>query len=169
MASQGKDKNKGSYGTPLEFLRPVNKIWPLVFDLAADRENNVIGRLAANRDVGSGLYFSKLDNSLAHDWAALTARLPAGGWLWLNPPFSHLDPWMEKCAEESAKGARIVSLVPQGSQNWNRDWCQSKSLELRLLPRMRFVGETDLYPKDLSLFVFGSGLTGTGFWDWRNV
>ena len=38
---------------------------------------------------------------------------------------------------------------------------------LGLSPRLTFEGETDAYPKDLMLSVFGFGLHGFDTWRWR--
>ena len=46
-------------------------------------------------------------NSLDEDWYKLS-----DGWLWLNPPYSPLKPWIVKAQEENKKGARIVVLCP---------------------------------------------------------
>ena len=154
--SQGKDKNAGVYATPLEFLKAVNKLWPISWDLAATEENSVLRRL----EKPYNFHYSIEEDSLKQSWQIQ-------GWCWLNPPFSDIEPWAKKCAEETTKGARILLLVPQGSQNWNLLYCRPFAMELRLTPRMKFVGCKDLYPKDLSLFVFGSGLVGSGFWRWK--
>lgn len=165
MPSQGQDKKSGIYGTPLAFLKAVDEVYPIMWDLAASSDNEVFTRVRWWPDYGDNKkrYFDETDNSLSKNWAFDTSN----GWLWLNPPFSNIDPWAKKCAEESAKGARILLLVPQGSQAWNIAHCQGKSLELRIIGRMTFEGETAPYPKDLSLFVFGAGITGSGFFNWR--
>ncbi len=161
-AGQGKDAKGGVYATSMEFVRAVHRLWPLGFDLAANIENNVCRRLGFGG--WPDYFYSENDDAIKQDWHKLPNHF---SWLWLNPPFAHIEPWAKKCAEESVKGARILLLVPQGSQDWNAKWCQGRALELRLQGRLKFEGEKDLYPKDLSLFVFGAGIVGTGFWDWR--
>lgn len=174
MASQGKDKNGGVYTTPLEFLAEVDALWPIGWDLAASPENSAVRRLTGF----VGYFTDEATDSFPQDWSSLpllTRKFMERKWLWLNPPFSHIDPWAKKCHEECEKGARILLLAPTGTQDWNRKYCQGKSLELRLYGRMTFegcppnpkTGKIDPYPKDLTLFVFSRGLSGAGIWDWR--
>ncbi len=162
-ASQGKDLNGGVYGTPLDFLIRTHDEFGIGFDLAADPETCVVKRLFSLQT--NACHFNVEQDSLRQEWHKIETTRTY--WLWCNPPFSDIAPWAKKCAEESGKGARILLLVPQGSQKWNMDHCQGKSLELRLVGRLTFEGQTTPYPKDLSLFVFGAGMTGCGFWDWR--
>lgn len=46
-------------------------------------------------------------DSLKEDWHRLS-----DGWLWLNPPYSPLKPWIVKAQKENKKGAKIVILCP---------------------------------------------------------
>lgn len=39
------------------------------------------------------------------------------GWLWLNPPYSAVKLWIEKCQRESELGAKIMVLVPISTLN----------------------------------------------------
>lgn len=48
-----------------------------------------------------------LTDSLNQPWRELS-----DGWMWLNPPYSPLKPWIEKAQSESLKGAKIVMLCP---------------------------------------------------------
>lgn len=43
---------------------------------------------------------------------ALTIPWMNDGWNYLNPPFKGITKWVKKCAEESAKGAKIISIWP---------------------------------------------------------
>lgn len=163
--SQGKDKNSGVYGTPIDFLKAVERVFPIDFDLAADEMNSVMRRLHHE----DGLYYDAATDSLKQDWTfhAIENLMIGNGWYWLNPPFSNIGPWAKKCAVETAKGARVLLLVPQGTQEWARKWCRPNALEIRLEGRMIFEGETAPYPKDLTLWVFGHGIVGTATWNWR--
>jgi hypothetical protein len=59
-------------------------------------------------------------------------------------------------------------LVPASvGSNWYAEHVHGKALELYLHPRIIFVGETIGYPKDLSLFVFGFGISGAQPWRWN--
>ncbi len=164
--SQGKNLHEGVYGTPLEFLSAVDAVFPIFFDLAADSKNQVGNKLDLDRDGKPMRFFNEETDSLKQDWASLCKyRLD---FLWLNPPFDHIALWAKKCAEEAAKGARVILFVPQGTQKWNLDFCQRNSLELRLDGRMKFDGHDFVYPKDMSIFIFGIGIVGSAIWSWRD-
>ena len=81
--------------TPSWLFDALNKEFNFTHDLAC---------LPINKKCPAG--FTPEDDSLAKDWSALN------GWLWLNPPYSPLKPWIKKAQEENEKGAKIVVLCP---------------------------------------------------------
>lgn len=83
------------YCTPEWLFNTLNKEFNFSVDLASTNEN----RKCENN-------FTQNDDSLAKDWHKLD------GWLWLNPPYSPLKPWIVKAQEENKKGAKIVVLCP---------------------------------------------------------
>lgn len=162
---QGVDLNGGVYISPLDFLQKVNSIFPIGFDLAADASNNAPFRL----DGSTGDFFSASDDALKGNWPRTYNNKSDQMWSWLNPPYGNIAPWARKCAAEAALGARVLLLVPQGTQKWAMDHCQGNALELRIDGRLTFEGQSGSYPKDLTLWVFGAGLTGTGVFRWRKA
>lgn len=145
--------SKQTYATPREFIAAVeSKFGTIGFDLAAEVETSVTG-LAC---------FTKEDDALKQEWLG-----NASGWLWLNPPFGDIGSFAEKCAIESAKGARILMLVPASiGSNWFRDHVLGKAMVFGLNPRMSFDGKNP-YPKDLMLCVYANGVHGFDQWVWR--
>ena len=85
------------FQTPLDMFEALNKEFNFEYDLAC-RESN--------KRVENGLCYPKVD-SLKVDWHKLSK-----GWLWLNPPYSPLKPWVEKVQKEFLLGAKIVMLIP---------------------------------------------------------
>ena len=58
-------------------------------------------------------------------------------------------------------------LVPASiGTNWYRDYIDGQMMVWGI-PRIKFVGATQAYPKDLMLCAAGYGVQGHGFWDWR--
>ncbi len=173
MPSQGQDKNGGVYPTPLEFLRIVDELFPIMFDLAASKENCAFHRVRWWPDYGDEqkYHYDETDNALSiENWYTDAGRygFKGNGFFWCNPPYSNIEPWAKKCAEEAARGAKILFLVPQGTQSWAQRWCAPNALELRLEGRMTFEGHSFPYPKDLTLWVFGTRMRGGGcVWPWR--
>jgi len=143
------------YGTPPRFLAAVaRRFGPIVWDLAAHARNTVCG----GNYFGPGSRWG--ENSLERAWDYLP-----GGLLWLNPPFENIPRWVEKCAADSKRGARIAILLPAAvSTNWYADWIDGRALTLAIRPRLVFVGQTAPYPKDLLLAVYGEP---AGFECWR--
>lgn len=152
--------SKQNYSTPRNFLDAVERRFgKIVFDLAADM---------TNRKAHS--FYSINDNSLVQPWHKL------GGLLWLNPPFTNIGLWAEKCAFEAKLGAKIAFLTPASvGSNWFRDHVHNKAYVLALNGRLMFDGATDPYPKDCMLSVYGfvaPGFTlepvkGFDVWTWN--
>jgi DNA (cytosine-5)-methyltransferase 1 len=96
MKPQFKTLHGNIFETPRWLYNSLDKEFNFTHDLACLRENC---------KAPKGLYDGEV-NSLEQDWHKLD------GWLWLNPPYSPLKPWIEKCQKESRLGAKIVALVP---------------------------------------------------------
>lgn len=82
------------WGTPQWLFDVLNLEFNFAWDLACTEKN---------KKVKNGLV-----DSLEVDWH----KLAPNKWLWLNPPYSPLRPWIEKTQEEYKKGAKIVMLIP---------------------------------------------------------
>ena len=140
---QKRGRSRQDWATPPNFLTAVKKrllIGEFTFDLAASPSNRVCEG-----------FFSIEDDSLSKDWAAL-----GKGWLWLNPPFGDIGPWVRKAREEARKGASIAVLVPASvGSNWWRDYVHQNMCDVYFLNgRITFVGAPDPYPKDLALLLY---------------
>jgi site-specific DNA-methyltransferase (adenine-specific) len=156
----GSTKGEQSVMTPSEFMVSVrNVLGVIAVDLAADEKNKQ-----------ASVWIERKENSLQMSWNTITKMSANGSWLWLNPPFEHIEPWVKKCYEESILGAKILCLLPASvGSNWYRDWVRGKCFEIYLNGRIKFVGHKDAYPKDLMLLVWGGWLgVGSSVWDWKN-
>lgn len=151
-----KGKSEGEYGTPRIFVRAVEKKFgPIVLDLAADAKNKVCES-----------FFSKAQNALIQNWAEHQGNL------WLNPPFSWIEPWASKSRQEGDKGANVFLLVPASvGSKWFRDHVFGKAAVYFLYGRLTFEGQTTPYPKDCMLVHFykseGGIYPAPQIWDWR--
>lgn len=83
------------FETPQWLFDSLNKEFHFTFDLASNEYN-------AKCDN----FYTETDNALSQDWHKID------GWLWLNPPYSPLKPWIVKAQDENKKGAKIVLLCP---------------------------------------------------------
>lgn len=144
-------------GTPLELLNAVeSRFGDIDFDLAATAENCVGDR---SRFYGPGSALA--EDALAEDWE------DRDGNLWLNPPFNKIKAWAKKCAETPTGPTtrRIFFLVPLTTANWACDYVHGKALVLGLAPRVKFVGHSTAFPKDLMIAAYGLP-PGFEAWQW---
>lgn len=158
MPRQKRGRSKQDYQTPEDFLTAAKGLLGIEefdWDLAASKHNTV-------RRVR---YYDTNDDSLSMSWSV--AQDPPG-WLWLNPPFANIRPWVEKAYESKAQ---IAMLVPASTgANWWRDWVHRKVYILLLNGRIKFVGQKDPYPKDCALLLYGGIRRWPGYhiWTWRD-
>lgn len=154
MAPQQKPhRSKQDYATPDDFIQAVKKrlnIEEFCIDLAADESNSKAQR-----------YYNEKDNSLSKDWNSWKGK----GWCWLNPPFTIISVWAQKC---STSTANVSLLVPASvGSNWFRDYVDGKALVLLLGPRLSFDGKGP-YPKDCMLCLYGPKIKpGYEVWQWK--
>lgn len=154
MPAQKPGRSKQDYGTPCDLLDAVkrrlgiDKFW---IDLAASDQNTVAPRWYTD--------------AFAVSWVQSNWETP--GWAWLNPPFAHIRPWVQKAYLESRVGARIAMLVPAAvGSNWWASFVEDKAFALALNGRITFVGEKDPYIKDCALLLYGPDIA-PGFRVWR--
>lgn len=140
--------------TPDDFINAVKErlgIKHFTYDLAASAENTKAER-----------FYTESDNSLIQEWNL-------GGWCWLNPPYSKIEPWVSKACIEAERGAKIAMLVPSSTgSNWWADYVHTECYTTFLNGRITFVGHTSSYPKDLALLLYAPYLDGGScVWDWK--
>lgn len=145
-------QSNSTVGTPWIFIHALtDRFGSIDYDLAAVPEN-----------AKAPLYVTPEINSLKQDWSKYK------GLLYLNPPFSDIEPWSEKCSREAQLGAKILFLTPASiGSNWFRDHIYGQALVLALNGRLTFEGETTPYPKDCILSCFG-WKPGFEVWTWHS-
>ena len=147
--------SKQDYETPIEFIRVVeSRFGRIKVDLAA-----------TEKDAKADRYITQEQDSLSQHWHHRFGSL----FLWLNPPFNNVAPWVEKCLLESQKGARIL-LLTQASvgSNWFAEYIFGHANIYFLRPRLSFDGENP-YPKDLMLSAFAPEIANPRIqcWKWK--
>lgn len=155
MPPQKPWRSRQDYGTPLELLNAIRTrlcIDNFSWDLAASIENAVCPD-----------FYSEKEDALIQPWDH-----KPGTWLWCNPPFAHIEPWVAKAAREANKGAQTVMLVPASFSNWWREWVIKYAYQVFLNGRITFVGETICYPKDCALLFYTPWrMLGNEMWTWK--
>lgn len=175
MPRQKPGLSEQSVGTPWALIHAAcNKLHIERFnwDLAADDANTKAPYSLIDEPFRmERRYFNESDDSLSQPWHRLNEYNQTAGapWAWLNPPFSRIEPWAEKCYLEAARGAHVALLVPSSTgAGWWVANVHDRAYVLHLWGRVTFEGHTSPYPKDLSLCLYTpTGLKGVDFWDWR--
>ena len=108
-----------------------NPILDLHYNQSEDRDNwssprALIGRLekefgafeldvcASHKNKVCEKFFDKDQNGLEQNWE--------GSLIWVNPPYSQKNEFIEKAHKEAQKGRKIVMLMPAFTEtNWFRD------------------------------------------------
>lgn len=125
-------KSAGDYGgskTPIE----QRNLWqtPLPLFVALDAEFCLKLDAAASADNAlCNRYITEEQNTLETPWADY---LSIPGYVWLNPPYSDITPFVKKAAAESANQIGTVMLVPADtSVGWFREAIETAS-EVRFI------------------------------------
>lgn len=169
MPQQNPSTSKQTYETPSDFLAAVAKRFgELHVDLACGLCEQLDLTRVDTRKAPIGLCWPEVD-SLTVPWAERYGSLRN----WLNPTYKNLAEWFAKCAIESrsfvGEGLILVLTPASVGANYFADHVHNKALVLALNPRITFVGETDPYPKDCMLSVYGPSVTpGFDVWRWTD-
>lgn len=121
--------------TPPEVFAPLHERFQFTVDVAALPHNAKLPR-----------YYTPEQDGLAQSWA--------GERVWCNPPYSNIEPWVAKAAEEANRGGDpaelVVMLLPANrtEQGWWQRHVEperrERTLEVEFLPgRMRFIAHDD--------------------------
>ncbi|MFP2768082.1 phage N-6-adenine-methyltransferase [Oceanisphaera sp. KMM 10153] len=93
--------SRDSWATPL----PVYMAMEAEFDFAADI-------CASDRNAKHPIYLTEADDTLNHETLQRMAGLiPAGNYVWCNPPYSDIGPWVTAAIVLQDMGIGVVMLV----------------------------------------------------------
>lgn len=159
MPAQKPGRSWQDVGTPKWLLTLVERTWGrITYDAAASAENHACPQYADGSPGYDGLLVNWDHESsvwaswLNEDGDNRIRTVP--GLTWVNPPYAKIRPWVQKAA---TSGCLVVMLVPAAvGSNWWKDWVDKKAAVYFLSPRLKFVGHTQGYPKDLALLVYGA-------------
>jgi hypothetical protein len=166
--TMGRKKGKQDYVTPMDFLDLVEARFSIrfVLDIAASPEN-------ARRPA----FYTQKDDALKQRWqfdiegSAVTQGIPlafAAGWL--NPEFNAMRAFAPYCAEMAQAGARFATLTLNSTASgWYRNYVQPNAMVFELGQRLTFEGQKYPFDRDLMLSLWGMGMVGHGWWDWRKA
>jgi DNA (cytosine-5)-methyltransferase 1 len=144
LAKQANSSITNEWATPQWLFNYFNKEFEFTHDLACTEKN---------KKCDIGLTEEMCPNgSLAVDWHKLK------GWLWINPPYSPLMPWIKKAQKEHQLGAKIVMLIPP--QSPSKYWSEVLPSEMRfIIGRIPFINEQGIEVKgntrDSAVYIYG--------------
>lgn len=139
IAKRGANAKVDDRGTTWEMFNPLHERFRFTIDVAAQEHNAKLPR-----------YFTPEQDGLSRSWA--------GERVWCNPPYSSIEPWVNKAWDEyEDDAAQIVMLLPANrtEQGWwqrhvephLRDRRDDFAVEfLSGRPRFICVGETEVLP-----------------------
>lgn len=117
--------NKDEWETPPEIFDPLDAEFDFDLDPCATKENRKCQ-----------MYFGEADDGLKNVWAGNYSAA------FINPPYSQLKKWIDKCAYESQQGMICVMLIPSRTDTraWHThiydasEWRFRPGVEVRFIP-----------------------------------
>ncbi len=106
----------GGSNTPAE----VKDLWrtpPEVFAYFEHHYNLKVDIACVPETALCDTFITPEQDALKQDWAAIAEK--AGGGIWCNPPYSQMQPWVDKAIEASENGATVVMLT---HGNYDAKW-----------------------------------------------
>lgn len=116
------------WSTPQTLFDTLNEEFHFTLDPCANAEN-----------AKCKMYYTISENGLEKTWA--------GHCVFCNPPYSQIQKWVKKCAEEARKGATVVMLIPARTDTrWFHDYIYKKA-DIRFIKgRLRFSDSKNAAP-----------------------
>lgn len=104
--------NRDAYRTPPEIFAYMDAEFDFQLDVAASRHNALCEK-----------YIDESLNALSQSMEWLGDESCLGSYVWCNPPYSDIGPWVKKAAEQSKQnGVGVVMLVMMDqSVGWYKD------------------------------------------------
>jgi site-specific DNA-methyltransferase (adenine-specific) len=91
-------------------------------------------------------YFTKKEHGLKRKWK---------GKVWLNPPYSEIDLWLQKARASAEQGALVVCLVPVWTDRpWWHEHVEGKAEVHFLTGRVKFVGAKGTAPFASAVIIY---------------
>tara|TARA_R110002126_G_scaffold133757_2_gene277846 strand:+ start:792 stop:1265 length:474 start_codon:yes stop_codon:yes gene_type:complete len=141
-----------SWATPQNVYDNMNAEFDFVADMAASDYNH-------KHDI----YWTENDSSLIINWDEHLN----GGFVWCNPPYSNISPWVDKAIAAQAQGVGTVMLVmADPSVKWFAK-AQKYATETRFVTEGRIAFLNNGVPqsgneKGSVFFIFAPKMIGTG-------
>lgn len=146
------------WATPQALFDELQRVYKITLDVCATAEN-----------AKCSLYYTKEMDGLKQPWEPRSC--------FCNPPYSEIDLWLNKSIEDSARGARVIFLVPSRTDtNWFHRAFHAASKVIFIKGRLKFGESKNCAPFPSVLFVFDEWSANNRWpddqqifcWDWKN-
>lgn len=124
--------------------------------------------------ISHSTYWTKEEDSLSLDWFESLQHFGIlSPYVWINPPYSHITPWVDKAIEQASKGIGSVMLVmADPSVKWFAKAVEYAT-EIRFVTKGRIAFLEDGVPrsgnnKGSVFFVFSPKMLGNAKFTWVN-
>lgn len=156
------ERVRDCWATPQWLFNHYNGQFNFVMDIAANEHNAKCSR-----------FLTKEDDALTVDFTTLVGK---GEWLWCNPPYSNVMPWVEKAIDNQSKGiGTVVLLKNDTSTKWFEKCVENASrIDFLINGRVNFIQPSDDVKASSNNFssvviVFGRGDLETRYVDVKQV
>jgi len=120
-----------NYGTPKAIFDALDAEFNFFFDICASDTNHKCFD-----------YFTIDDDALTKQWAKETNHIIEGTYIWCNPPYSNITPWVRKAQESQINGVGVVMLImADPSVNWFKEALQTASEIRFIMGRISFIND----------------------------
>jgi phage N-6-adenine-methyltransferase len=138
--SKSASLDRDSWGTPLALYKKLDEGFHFVADMAASDKNH----------LHPTTYFTRERSAFFENWSKIDGVVPFGGsWVFINPPYSKVEPWLEKAVVEWRRGVSILMLLkcPNGESYWQEN-VEGKASEFCFIRgRLKFRHPETLLPQ----------------------
>lgn len=117
------EKRRDDWQTPGEIFCPLDDQFFFWIDMAATRGNHRAPYFLDEEIDALSIPWNmqSLRQAVKQDHLSVNPLPEHRVNVWLNPPYTNLEPWIDKCIEGAANGLTIVALLPPNvDQKWFR-------------------------------------------------
>ena len=122
-----------------------------LFDTLNEEFHFTLDPCATDENAKCKMYYTISENGLEKTWT--------GYCVFCNPPYSQIQKWVKKCAEEARKGATVVMLIPARTDTrWFHDYIYKKA-DIRFIKgRLRFSDSKNTAPFPSMIVIWNGGM-----------
>lgn len=141
LDSRNSSFDRDRWGTPLLLHRHLDGIFHFVADMAASDDNHL-----------HSTYFTKERSAFDVNWSTIPGMKPftrGSCCVFANPPYSNVEPWMQKAVTEWRRGVSTLMLLKcgDGESYWQENM-EGKASEYCLIRgRLKFRHPETLVPQ----------------------